>query len=429
MIDINLIREDTERVVENLKRRGDFDINLIYEIKNLDNQWRSLKTKIDGKRAEKNVESLRINELKKQGESIDAQVKLVKRLNQKLAECESQINEVKALLEEKLLLVPNLLADDVPYGVDDQDNVPVKFFLEKPVFDFEVRDHIDIVELNDLVDVENASRVSGSRFYFLKNELVELNFALLSFVRDKLRAKGFDVFITPEMARAKGFEGTGFLPQGKDDLYKIEGEDLFLIGTSEVVLASRLANKVVERKDLPVKNVGISHCFRTEAGSHGRDEKGIFRVHQFEKMEMFVFCEPEQSFKMQEEMIEIAQEVFRELSIHYRIVNICTGDLGHVATKKYDLEAWLPGQGKYREMVSCSNCLDYQTRRLNIKFRNDDNKLEFLHSLNSTTIANTRALIAIMENHQTKDGNVRIPEVLQRYLGRELLIDDESCEF
>lgn len=422
MIDINLIRENPDKIVENLKKRGDFDENLIYEIKNLDNQWRNLKTKVDNQRAQKNKENLKINELKKKGENIDSQVKLVKELNKKLLESEQQINEVKSLLDEKLLLVPNLLADDVPEGADDEENVPIRFFKEKPQFNFKIKDHIDLIEQNDLVDIENASKTSGARFYFLKNELVELNFALINFVRDKVRSKGFDIFITPEMARAKGFEGTGFLPQGKDDLYKIEGEDLYLIGTSEVVLASRLANKIIDKKDLPVKNAGISHCFRTEAGSHGRDEKGIFRVHQFEKLEMFVFCKPEESANMQEEMIKIAEEIFQELDIHYRIVNICTGDLGHVATKKYDLEAWLPGQEKYREMVSCSNCLDYQTRRLNIKFRNDENKLEFLHSLNSTTIANTRALIAIMENNQIENGNIKIPKPLQKYIGREYLI-------
>ncbi len=421
MIDLNLIRQSPEKVVENLKRRQDFDVNLIYEVRDLDKEWRSLKSRVDALRHEKNTESLKINQLKKEGKLIDEQVKKVREINKKLVELEKKANEIRSLLDEKLLLIPNLLADDVPVGEDDTENVVVRAYGNKPQFDFPVKDHIDIVLENDLAEWDTAAEIAGSRFYFLKNELVELHLALVNFVLKKLKDKGFDMFVTPDCAREKCFIGTGFLPYGRDDLYKIEGEDLYLVGTAEVVLAGRYMDKVIEKKDLPVKTCGVSHCFRTEAGSHGRDTKGIFRVHQFEKIEMFIFSLPEESYKLHEFMIGIAEEIFKDLGIHYRIVNICTGDLGPVAAKKYDLEAWLPGQGKYREMVSCSNCTDYQARRLNIKYQ-DDGKLKFVHTLNSTAVALPRALIAILENYQTEDSNVRIPDVLKPFIGRDLLL-------
>jgi seryl-tRNA synthetase len=282
-----------------------------------------------------------------------------------------------------------------------------------------------LCEKNDWYDILRGAKVAGARNYFLKNELARLQFALFSYALDFLKKKGFNFMIPPYMAYEKCFYGTGYLPGGKEDLYEIKNEGMNLIGTSEVPITSYYMDETLLEIELPKKFCGYSACFRTEAGSHGKDEKGIFRVHQFDKIEMVVFSKPEESGKIHEELLKIAEEFWQSLGINYRVVNICTGDLGVCASKKYDIEAWFPGQNKYREVVSCSNFKDYQSRRLNIKLREKDGMPPkcLVHTLNSTLVTSTRCLIAIIENFQTKDGKVRIPKILQPYMGSKELLE------
>jgi seryl-tRNA synthetase len=314
--------------------------------------------------------------------------------------------------------LPNLMHESVPAGRDENDNVEIRTWRDKPQFDFELRDHIDIGLRLGLIDIERAAKVSGARFCYLKNEAVILEFALARMVLDTLRNEGFALVIPPVLVKEKAMFGAGFLPLGEEDIYWIKGEDACLVGTSEVPLAAMHMDEILEESVLPLYYAGFSTCFRTEAGAHGRDTKGIFRVHQFEKIEMFKFTKPEESWAEHEKTIQTVERIYRKLNLHYRIVNICSGELGVTAAKKYDLEVWLPGQGKYREIVSCSNCTDYQARRLNIRFRKTPNdKPRFVHTLNSTAMALGRTLVAVIENYQTKDGSIIVPEALVPYAG------------
>ncbi len=286
-----------------------------------------------------------------------------------------------------------------------------------PRFDFKPKDHIDLGLDLGLIDVEKAGEVAGARFYYIKGDLVLLNYALMMYGLDFLREKGFVLVEPPYMLRRDVLAGAVYLSDFEDVIYKIEGEDLYLIATSEHPLAGLHMDEILEGRKLPLRYSGISPCFRKEAGTHGRDTKGIFRVHQFNKVEQFIYSRPEDSWKEHELLIHNAEEIFQGLRIPYRIVNVCIGDLGAIAAKKYDLETWLPGQGRYREMVSCSNCTEYQARKLRIRFRDKPHeKTRFIHTLNSTAIATERTLISIMENYQQRDGTIRVPEILKPYM-------------
>ncbi|HEX6561058.1 MAG TPA: serine--tRNA ligase, partial [Nitrososphaera sp.] len=315
-------------------------------------------------------------------------------------------------------LLPNMLHESVPVGKDEKDNVVVRTtgtirtIVDKP------KDHVDIATALDLFDIERAAKISGARFYFLKNELVRMNTALVHFALDYLTEKGYTLVQPPYMIRRQPMEGAVILGDFEDVIYKIENEDLYMIGTSEHAIASMHMDEILEGRQLPVRYAGVSPCFRKEAGAHGKDMKGIFRVHQFDKVEQFVYCRPEDSWKEHERMLQVSQGFFDALGIPYRVMLLCSGDTGKISAKTYDIEAWMPGQGAYREIVSCSNCTDYQARRLAIRFRdktNEDTKL--VHTLNSTLVAVQRTLVAIMENYQTPAGTVEIPEVLQKYMG------------
>ena len=288
-------------------------------------------------------------------------------------------------------------------------------------YDFPLLSHIELGEHLDLFDLERAAKVAGARFYYLKNDAVKLEFALISFAIDFLKKKGFTLMTTPMLIKKEVLEGAGFLPSGAEEVYKVEGEDKYLVGTSEQALCGYYSDETLLEKDLPVKICGYSSCFRTEAGSHGKDTKGIFRVHQFEKIEMFIFCHPDKSWEEHEKLINTAEEITQLLEIPYHVVNICTGDIGVVAAKKYDIEAWFPSQNAYREIVSCSNCTDYQARRTNIKYRKEEGTapLGVVHTLNSTSIAVSRIIVAILENYQQKDKSIKIPKVLQKYFGAD----------
>jgi len=419
MLDLKLIRGKPDFVKENLKRRN-FDISQVDKVLKLDKEWRAIKKGVDELRSKRNKESQKINELKKEGKNIGEQVKLVKQLKEDLEKKEKEEKIFYDNLILELKKIPNLLDEKVPIGKDDSENVVIKTVGKIPKFNFKPRIHIEICEHNDWFDLGTASKFSGARFYYLKNELVELNFALYNYVIQKFLKKNYTLVETPPMLRREAIDKSISLSDFEDVIYKIENEDLYLIATAEHALALLHADQVLNYKELPMKYLGFSPSFRKEAGVT-KDSKGIFRVHNFNKFEQFVFSHPDESEKIHQELLNNIEEIFTELEIPYQVVDICTGDIGHFASRKFDLEAWLPGQSKYREMGSASNYRDYGARRLNCKFQDKDGKIKYVHTLNNTAIALTRTLVAIIENYQTEDMNVKIPGVLKPYLGREYL--------
>ncbi|MCK4482685.1 serine--tRNA ligase, partial [Candidatus Bathyarchaeota archaeon] len=332
---------------------------------------------------------------------------------------EKQVNELEEKSHYYLMRIPNLLHESVPIGKDEQDNVAVRTWGEIPKFSFPVKDHIDLGLDLDIMDIERAGKVAGARFFYLKREGVLLDMALLSFALEEMIKKGFTPIEPPFLMKRKPYEGVVALSDFEKDLYKLEDEDLYLIATSEHPMAAMFMNEVLKVEDLPLKFVGVSPNFRREAGAHGKDTRGVFRTHQFNKVEQFVFCRPEDSWKIHEELIRNAEELVQKLGLPYRIVNDCTGDIGTVAAKKYDIEVWMPAQNAYREIISCSNCTDYQARRLNIRYREKEGAPTkgFVHTLNSTALATGRTMVAILETYQQKDGSVIVPRVLRKYMG------------
>ena len=416
---MKILREKPEIIINDLTKRKDKKkIEWIEEIKKHDNDWKKYLKDLECLRAVRNKVSKEISELKKKKVDATAKIEEMKKTSANIGSLEKKVENVRVKRDYLLLRLPNIMHESVPVGKDDTKNIEVRTVGVKKKFSFEPKDHIDIGEALDFFDMERAAKVSGARFYYLKNDAVLLEFALVRFVLEFLRKEEFDIIIPPMLVREKVMEGAGFLPGGADDIYKIENEDLYLVGTSEQALAGMHMDEVIDADKLPLKYAGYSSCFRTEAGSHGRDTKGIFRVHQFEKIEMFLFAHPDKSWELHEKLIATAEKLVKMLELPYRVVNICTGDLGNIAAKKYDIEVWLPGQGNYRELVSCSNCTDYQARHLNVKYRNKTGEAPagFVHTLNSTAIPIARALVAIMENYQTKKGTVKIPKVLIPYM-------------
>lgn len=418
MLDINLILENPELVRENLRRRNAPDkLAMLEELIKADKERRAYIAQANELKHRRNVISLEISELKKAKKDASQKMREAKDIPNKIKELDSKIADAEGKVNALLMRIPNLLHESVPVGRDESGNVVVREWGSKPKFNFSPKDHIDIALAMDLVDIERAAKVAGARFYYLKRELVQLNCAIEKFALDMLAKRGFTLYQPPYMIRRSGIAGATDLADFEDVIYKIDGEDLFLIPTSEHALLALHSGEILEGKSLPLRYAGISPCFRKEAGAHGRDTKGIFRVHQFEKVEQFVFCRPEDSWKEHELLLSNAEEFYQKLGIPYRVVNVCTGDIGTVAAKKYDIEAWLPGQNKYREVVSCSNCTDYQARRAQVRFRDSpDEKPRFVHTLNSTLAATERVLIAILENYQQGDGSVRVPEVLVPYM-------------
>ncbi len=419
MLDVNLVRSNPELIRENLKKRGAKEkMALLEELLQWDEKRRKLIAEANQLKHKRNVLSQEVSKLKKEGKDITGITKEIKDIPARIKALDEEIARCEEEVRYRLLRLPNLLHESVPVGAGEQDNQVVRSWGEKKELDFPPKDHIDLsIELG-LVDIERAARAAGARFYYLKDELVLLNHALISLALDFLRKKGFNLYQPPYMLRRKGVESATDLSDFEEMIYKIEGDDLYLIPTSEHALLALHLDEILDGRELPLRYGGVSPCFRKEAGAHGRDTKGIFRVHQFEKVEQFIFTRPEDSWAEHEKLISNAEEILKMLGIPYRVVNVCTGDIGTVAAKKYDLEAWLPGQGKYREVVSCSNCTDYQARRANIRFRdNPSEPTRFVHTLNSTLIASERVLIAIMENYQRKDGSIEIPEALLPYMG------------
>ena len=418
MLDPKLIKEKPEIIRNMLKSRAvEFDLDALIES---DQKRREFIIKTDELRKKKNQIAVIISEKKKGGKDISSILAEMKNISNELTKLESEQENVENKYLKLASTIPNLVHESVPIGIDDSANKEIKKWGDIPKFDFKIKDHIDISEDLNLVDLERAAKVAGARFYYLKNDLVRLNQALIHFGLDFLAEKGYSLVQPPYMINRESMEGAVIAEDFEEVIYKIQDEDLYMIGTSEHAMAAMHSKEIIEGKDIPIKYAGISPCFRKEAGAHGRDQKGIFRVHQFDKIEQFVFAKPEDSWKEHEKMLAVAEEFYQKLEIPYRVMLLSTGDIGKISAKTYDIEAWMAGQNAYREIVSCSNCLEYQARRLKIRFRDKTNEdTQYVHTLNSTLVATTRVLVAIMENFQTKDGHIRIPRVLQSYMGNQ----------
>lgn len=415
MLDIKLVRENPQIIRKDLeKRRSAFPLD---ELIKTDENWRKSLQEAEKLRAMRNKVSHEIAKKKD-----DAKIKEMKNISAKIKKLESDLEKYEARERELLMSCPNLLHESVPFGHDDRNNVEVKKWGEIPNFSFEPKPHGEIIEALDVADFERATKISGSGFYYLKGDLVLLDQALIQYGITFLVKKGYTPVEPPLMMHRKAYEGVVDLSDFERVMYKIDGEDQYLIATSEHPMGAMYLNDIIQEKNLPIKFCGISACFRREIGKHGVDTKGIFRTHQFNKIKQFIFCKPEDSWKLHEELIDNAEKLFQGLKIPYRVVNVCTGDIGTVAAKKYDLEAWSPRQKKYVEVVSCSNCTDYQARRLNIKCENAKGERRVLHTLNSTAIATSRALVAIIENYQQKDGTIKVPDVLVPYMNGKKVI-------
>jgi seryl-tRNA synthetase len=419
MLDMKFVRDNVDLVKENLKRRGDLEkVTLVDELIENDRKWRGLQTEANSLRGKRNKLTEEIAKLRRQGADTSALVKEAEQVPEHIKQIENQTAELDSQIRNTLLSLPNIIHESVPFGKDENDNVEIKRWGNPPELDFTPKDHIDLALRLGLIDLEKAAKVAGARFYYLRGDLVKLNHALIRFALDFVELKGFKLTQPPYMLRRDAVGGAVALSDFEDVIYKIQDEDLYLLATAEHALLAQHMDEILDGKSLPLRYGGISPCFRKEAGAHGRDTKGIFRTHQFEKVEQFVFAKPENSWDEHEKLLANAEELFQMLKIPYRVVNVCTGDLGTVAAKKYDLEAWFPGQGAYREVVSCSNCTAYQAVRSKIRYRDKpDEPTKWVHTLNSTLVATERALIAIMENYQEKDGSIRIPETLQVYMG------------
>ena len=418
MLDPKLIKEKSQMIRDMLKARSvDFDLDGLIES---DQKRRELIIKTDELRKKKNQLALQISQKKKSGEEISSVLIEMKGVSEDLGKLESEQEGIEKIYSRLALTIPNLIHESVPIGIDETANKEIRKWGEIPNFDFKINDHIDISENLDVVDLERAAKVAGARFYYLKNDLVRLNQSLIHYGLDFLAKKEYSLIQPPYMINRESMEGAVIADDFEEVIYKIEDEDLYMIGTSEHAMAAMHSKEIIEGKEIPMKYAGISPCFRKEAGAHGRDQKGIFRVHQFDKIEQFVFSKPEDSWKEHEKMLAVAEEFYQKLEIPYRVMLLSTGDTGKISAKTYDIEAWMAGQNAYREIVSCSNCLEYQARRLKIRFRDKTNEdTQYIHTLNSTLIATTRVLVAIMENFQTKDGHIRIPQVLQGYMGNQ----------
>jgi seryl-tRNA synthetase len=420
MLDIKLIRENPDFVRTNLMKRGDPENPKILDnLIDYDRQWRQGLTKLNELRHERKRITAEIATAKKKGKDASGEISKAKEVDNEITTIEKRVSEWEEKEHNLLMRMPNLLHETVPVGKDENDNVEIRKWGKIPKFSFPIKGHIDLGLDLDIIDIERAGKIAGARFFYLKNEAVFLDNAIIGFALEEMGRKGYKPIEPPFLIRRKPYEGVVALSDFEDVLYKIENEDLYLIATAEHPLASMYMDEVLKAKDLPLKLVGFSTNFRKEAGAHGKDTRGIFRTHQFNKVEQFVFCKPEDSWKIHEELIRNAEEIVQKLGLPYRVVNVCTGDIGTVAAKKYDIEAWMPAQDAYREIVSCSNCTDYQARRLNIKYREKEGEAPkgFVHTLNSTALATGRTIVAILENFQQKDGSVTVPEALRKYMG------------
>jgi len=417
MIDIKLIRENPEVVKSTLKKRG-MSLKLLNDVIALDKQWRQLLEKEQRLRHKRNVISKEIGLLKQKKKPVAEKIKKMKKNSEEVKKISAKIRDVNEKLRLSLIKIPNILHPSVPVGKDDTDNKVVRKWGKIPKFSFKPKSHLEILNNLGMIDFESAAKVAGNAFYYLKGDMVLLDLALKRFALQHLKKKGFQIFEPPFMVNKRSYEGMiGDPTDFAEASYKVEGEDLYLIPTAEYPLGSMFSDRIFDKRELPVKVCGVSACFRREVGTHGKYSKGLFRVHQFNKIEQFVFCSPEQSWKMLEELQKNSEQLYQKLGLCYRVVLACSGDTPTKASKMYDIEVWM-ADGKYRESGSNSNVTDYQARRLNMRFRERPNEpTRFIHTLNNTALATSRTMIAIVEQFQQKDGTVKVPKVLWKYTG------------
>jgi len=419
VLDLRYIRENANTVAENCKNRGvRADVGLVVEIADRRSE---LIQELNGLKQRQNERAKSVGK-ERDPEARERLIAESRGMKELVPEKEAELTVLEERLREEMLKIPNMTHPDSPIGRDDTENVEIRRVGEVPEFPFEPKDHVEIGESLGIIDFEAGTKVAGSKFYFLRGDAVLLELGLVRYAMDKLIGYGYEPVITPDLARDEALVGTGFIPRGPEtQIYSVEDSELSLVATAEITLAGSLAGEILEGEKLPLRLAGLSHCFRTEAGSHGRASRGLYRVHQFTKVEMFAFAEPGQSEALHEEMVGIEEEIFQGLGVPYRVVDICTGDLGGAAYRKYDLEAWMPGRNAYGEITSTSNTTDYQARRLQIRYREEGGRPQFLHTLNGTAIAVSRALIPILENYQQEDGSVLVPEALIPYVGKKQL--------
>jgi len=414
MLDLKAIRSDPERVKAALARRGAAE--QVDELLALDARRRQLLPDVENAQAERKTLSKQIGERKQAGEDAEELMATVQGLKERVESAKEELEGVEARLGELALTLPNIPDPDAPEGMTEEDAVVIREVGERPEFDFEPRDHLEIGTALGLIEMEKAAELSGSRFAYLKGDLVLLELALVRFVIDLVRAEGHEPVVPPVLVREEALEGTGFLPEARDQIYEIPKDELFLTGTSEVGLAGLHAGEILDAAELPLRYCAFSTCFRREAGAAGRDTRGIFRVHQFDKVEMFSFVDPATSKDEHERLLAIEERILGELEIPYRVVNVAVGDLGAPAAKKYDCEAWIPSQGRFRELTSCSNTTDYQARRLGARYRPEEGSApQAVHTLNGTACAVGRTIIALIENRQESDGGFTLPKTLHQY--------------
>ncbi len=405
MLDIQFIRDNPDKAKESTRNKN-YDPKIVDEVLLLDKKRRALLQKIEGLRAER-------NQLTK--DDIDKG----KKIKVELKKLEPELKATENELKDALWLIPNPASPKTPLGKSEKDNVEVRKWGEPKKFDFPVKDHLELGKALGILDFETGAKVSGSQFYFLYGDGARLELALIQYAFDLLAKEGFMPVITPDLAKSRYYLGTGYAPKGKEaQTYEIKNQDLGLIATAEVTLAGKHADEIIPENKLPLKYIGYSHCFRQEEGAYGKYSKGLYRVHEFTKAEMFIYCKPEESDKYHEFILEMEEKIYQGLGLPYRVLEMCSGDLGAMAARKFDIEAWMPGRNEYGEVTSTSNCTDYQARNLNIKFRRKG-KNEYVHMLNGTAIATSRTPLAILENYQTKDGHVIIPQVLEKYMGKK----------
>lgn len=425
MIDIKLIRKDPDLVRENIKKKFQFDkLPLVDEVISLDQQSRSLQTESDNLRSERNKASQQIGLLMREKKIDEANnmKQQVAEINEKLAENDALSEKINSRIHEIMMIIPNIIDESVPIGKDDTENVEIKRYLEPKVPDYEIPYHIDIIEKIGGIDLDSARKVSGNGFYYLLGDFARLHSAVTIYARDFMINKGFTYCIPPFMIRSHVVSGVMSFAEMDAMMYKIEGEDLYLIGTSEHSMIGKFANSILDKNDLPYTYTSYSPCFRKEKGAHGIEERGIYRIHQFEKQEMIVVCEPEDSKMWFEKMYNYTVELFTSMNIPVRTLECCSGDLADLKVKSIDVEAWSPRQQKYFEVGSCSNLGDAQARRLGIRIKGEKGNY-FAHTLNNTVVAPPRMLISLLENHMNKDGSINIPEVLRPYMGGKKIIE------
>jgi seryl-tRNA synthetase len=421
MLDVQFIREHLDAVKANCRNRNvQADVDRVVQ---LDDERRRLAQETQRIQQRQN-EIAKLTKAERDKEKRDALIHEGKTLKESVGGLEKQLKQVEVDLRAALQTIPNMSHAEAPVGTTAADNKVLRRWGEPRHFAFPAKDHVALGEALDLVDFEAGAKVAGQKFYFLKNEAVLLEWALVQYALSTLIREGYTPIITPDLARSEVLEGIGFIPRGPEtQIYSIENTDLCLIATAEITLGGMHRDQILDELQLPIKYVGLSHCFRTEAGAPGRDTRGLYRVHQFTKVEMFAFCAPDQSEAIHQELLAIEEKIFQGLGLPYQVIDTCTGDLGGPAYRKYDLEAWMPGRGRegeYGEVTSTSNCTDYQARRLNVRYKVPGQKgTHFVHTLNGTAVAVSRALVAILENCQEADGSIAVPEVLRQAVGKE----------